>query len=124
MENESTFTGVSKLSMGGGATVVVAGENMDGSNSANVLTGKATVMGTTNQLPFPALTENDAFNSNAMGGRLNYKVPSVMKVFNKSWSDFNGAVLPVGKSASISFIMDVRTSTKTLECSNNSLCKI
>ena len=110
--------------MGGGATVVVSGENMDGNNSANVLTGKATVMGTTVQLPFPALTENDAFNSNAMGGRLSYKLPSVMTLFNKTWSDFNGAVLPNGKSATIQFTMDVHTTSKTLDCASTNNCKI
>lgn len=45
-----------------------------------------------------ALSEDDEFNSNSVAGVLGWKIPSLMTLFGRTYDDFNGKIMPNGKS--------------------------
>ena len=118
------------LSLGGGAEIQFSGEEwlMDSTAASNAVVVDGTINGVDVKLPLTALSENDQFLSAPAEGKLTYKLPSVMTIFNKEFDDFNGITLPVGgtTSSTLEFFGSVSTTTQTVACPSATLsnCKI
>jgi len=83
-QNEASQTGISYLSMAGGARIQVLGSMMgDMPNSNSVLFYPSATPGVS--IPGPPLSQDDEFSSNSMMGILSYTTPSVMTLLGRTW---------------------------------------
>lgn len=74
----------------------------------------------------PPLSEDDAFNSQPMTGKLAYSMPSVMDLFGRPIESFNGQILPNCWEQSLNMQLEVfNTDTQTIAtCDRNVNCQI
>lgn len=121
------YNGLWYLSMAGGAPIVLSGLNFAQEASWNSFKFEPYFIEGA-QIWGPAMSSNDAMESNDLNGRLGYIVPSVTELMGFDISLFNGDYLPSGYTTSegnlLNFTVAIRNNEDhwSVECSSKTKC--
>lgn len=74
------------------------------------------VLASIGKLIAPPLDDDDVFNSATMKGTLAYTTPSVMKLMNKNYMQFDGVTAPNGSTQKLEFESSVFSGTTEIKC--------
>ena len=121
MFNSELATGVDYASFGGGTHIFIKGDAFHEDPQSNMILLESAELGQT--VTAPLLSQDDAFNSNPMIGKIAYRLPSMVELFGLPQETFD-------QYYSMTFTLKVQYSDATvggavtLECGNSNNCKI
>jgi len=103
--------------MAGGAEVQIKGQGFDMQPPLNQIALEPIgVLASIGKLIAPPLDDDDVFNSATMKGTLAYTTPSVMKLMNKNYMQFDGVTAPNGSTQKLEFESSVFAGTTEIKC--------
>jgi len=125
-QNDADMTGLSYLSMAGGAPMTIAGQDMASTPELNTIMFVPTWLENV-VLYGPKLSSDNEFNSNAMAGRIAYSSPTPMELFNAPYDAFNGETLPYSGGADLAtFFVEIQNNDDNhkVMCGSANNCRV
>jgi len=124
-KDSGSFSGLSHLSLGGGAPITIKGSDMAAMPNLNFVMAEPQWLDGY-ELYAPAITADEEFNSNAASGRISYETPSVMSLFSADFTNFDGEFLPNGADIDLNFDLKVANgeTENSVVCADSSDCTL